>query len=98
MSLKGFYREVWKDKELRENKVTQSEVVMVVDAVGRTIKRLLKENGVFKWRDHFTLTTTNIKGWRTKSVVDGEDKTVKDFKRIYIRPSESFKKYINDDE
>ena len=97
MVLKGFYREVWKDKTLRENKVTQTEVIMIVDAVGRTIKRLLKENGIFKWRDHFTLKTTNIKGWKTTSVKDGKEHTVKNFKRVYIKPSKDLKDYINED-
>ena len=97
--IKGFYREVWKDEELRENKVTQKTVIMVVDAVGRTIKRLLKENGIFKWRDNFTLKTTNIEGWQTKSLKgDGKKQTVKSFKRIYIKPSKSFKEYINSED
>lgn len=97
MALKGFYKEVWKDEILRENKVTQKEVVMISEAVGRTIKRLLKENGVVKWRNYFTLSVTNIKGWNTKSVRDGSDSKVKPFKRIYIKPSKNLKEYINDD-
>ena len=82
MALKGFYREVWKDETLRENKVTQTEVIMIVDAVGRTIKRLLKDNGIFKWRDHFTLKTTNIKGGRqhrSKMVKNIPLRTLKEF-------------------
>lgn len=97
MALKGFYKEVWKDEILRENKVTQKDVVMITEAVGRTIKRLLKENGVVKWRNHFTLSVTNIKGWKTKSVRDGKDSDIKPFKRIYIKPSQDFKDFINDD-
>lgn len=98
MALKGFYREVWKDENLRKNKVTQKDVIMIVDAVGRTIKRLVKETGIVKWQNVFTLKTTNIKGWKTKSVKDNEEHIVKDFKRIYIKPSKNFKEYINSDD
>lgn len=98
MALGGFYREVWKDETLRKNKVTQKDVIMIVDAVGRTIKRLVKENGIVKWKNVFTLRTSNIKGWKTKSIKDNEEHTVKDFKRIYIKPSKDFKEYVNSDD
>lgn len=96
MAINNFYREVWKDEELRKNKVTQRDVAMITEAVGRTIQRLLKENSVFKWRDNFTLRVTNIKGWETKSVHTKKDHTVEDFKRVYIKPSKKFKNYLKE--
>lgn len=98
MALGGFYREVWKDEELRRNKITQNQVIMIVDAVGRTIKRLVKEKGILKWQGVFTLKTSNIKGWKTTSIKDNEEHVVKDFKRIYIKPSKDFKECINNDD
>ena len=95
MALKGLYREVWEDEELRKNKVTQSTVILVIDAFGRVIKKSLKEKGFFRWKNHFSFHAVKIKGWNTKSVRTGKDEKIKDFKRIYVRPSKDLKEEVN---
>ena len=98
MALKGLYRDVWKDETLRENKITQKTVILVLDAFGRVIIKSLKEKGVFKWKNHFILNKVRMKGWETKSIQSGEKRKIDDFNRIYIRPSANLKNKINDNE
>lgn len=95
MSLGKFYKNVWNDEVLRENNISQRDVKLVVDAVARTIIKLITEKGEVNWHNLFTIKSVNVRGWKNKSIHDGSEHKIDDFKRVYIKPSKRLKDSIN---
>lgn len=95
MAVGKFYKKVWEDEELRKNQITQKQVKLIVDAVARTIIKSIKEEREVNWQNLFTLKSVRVKGWKNKSLHDGKEEMIKDFNRVYIRPSKRMREEIN---
>lgn len=98
MKMQDVINEIQKDSEVKELKLTKKEIKVVIDSLKRVIKESLKTNKVFSFSGLFTLKVKEIKGWKTKNLVTGEDIHLDNFKRVYISPSKILKDYINDKE